>query len=555
MPSAAGRKGKKPAHTAGVPAIRTYKGNGQIQHRDAVSRFRNGRVIPAVVTQDRAHTMDGWQNVLAGFGSHRDKQVRTHFNGAWIILDIELQQMYLSDGLVTRIVDVVADDMTREWIDLEGDPMEASETAKTEMDDVAQVLEDLDAEVAFNMALKWTRLYGGALIVMGVIDGQTPDQPLDLNRIRGMSSLRVVDRVDVQIWNSIFDTDVTSPTFGQPLVYDVIFHVGTTRVEQFVHASRCIPIFGKRVPQNTAYMMNAEHRYWGLSELQFVYDKLRDFGSITSSVVNIVMEFLIGKFTLNGLGDMMAEGNEKAALTRMEIIAMCKSVINAVLLDAGSGQGDGEKFERDAATLTGLPDIMDRFMMIISGVTGIPVTRLFGRSAAGMDATGDNDVRDYFDRVRSEQKTMLKPALRRLLDVIAAWKKIGQPPTVKFNSLQQMTDKEQADISVLEATAAKTKAETDALYITNLVLTPEDVYQRDFADDIDPIREALAGDHEEEEGEDDLSGADLEQPQPPVATKTAPGNVSVRQPMPPSMIPLQEKPTPAVTTEEGGGPA
>jgi phage-related protein (TIGR01555 family) len=212
--------------------------------------------------------------------------------------------------------------------------------------------------------------------------------------------------------------------------------------------------------------MNMEHRYWGLSEIQFVYDKIRDFGSITGSVVNIIMEFLIGKFTLDGLKEMLAEGNEQAVVSRMEIIAMCKSVINSVLL------GQDEKFERDAASVTGIPDIMDRFMMIISGVTGTPVTKLFGRSAAGMDATGENDVSNYYDTIRSKQKTELKPALRKLISMICAWKKIAVPPQVKFNPLQQMDPKEEATIEQLQANTAKLKAEADAVYITNGVLQP-----------------------------------------------------------------------------------
>ena len=467
--------------------IPTYKDSGLIQRRSAASLFRKGQPIPPVITrEDAARQFDGWTNVLAGLGFRMDKSARTQFQNWRLILDPELHQMYMGDGLVTRIIDCVAEDMTREWIDLEGE-LEDEEQEKKDLETVSDVLEELDTEVAFNTALKWKRLYGGALIVMGIIDGKTPDQPVDFARVRGMSGLRVVDRVDVHIWNSIFDTDVMSPTFGQPLVYDVIFHIGVTRVEQFVHASRCIPLFGKRVPQNLAYLMNMEHRYWGLSEVQFVYEKLRDFGSVTGSVVNIIMEFLIGKYTLTGLADMIAEGNEQSAITRMEIISMCKSVINGVLL------GEGETFERDAATVTGIPEIIDRFMMIISGVVGIPVTRLFGRSAAGMDATGDNDMKQYYDRIRSNQKTELKPALRKLIEMICAWKKIKTSPQVKFNKLEQMTEKEEADIKKAEADTEFLKAQTAEKYITNQVLLPTDVYARDFADEIDPLRAAAAG--------------------------------------------------------------
>ena len=260
-------------------AIPTYKGSGHIQHRAALARYNKGQPIPAVITREDASKgrsiTDGWTNVISGLGHRNDKQHRTHFGRFSLILDVELQQMYMGDGLITRIVDCPAEDMTREWIDLEGDE-EDEELAKAQMEAVSEVLEELDTEVAFNTALKWKRLYGGALIVMGILDGKTPDMPVDFNHVRGMSGLRVVDRVDVHIWNSIFDTDVMSPTFGQPLVYDVIFHIGVTRVEQFIHASRCIPLFGKRVPQNLAYLMNMEHRYWGLSEIQFVYDKVRE---------------------------------------------------------------------------------------------------------------------------------------------------------------------------------------------------------------------------------------------------------------------------------------
>lgn len=539
------------ARRQGAIVPRVYKDTGLIQHRDAERIFKAGQTIPTVKTrEDAARTSDGWTNVLAGLGHAQDKAHRTHFGSFRLILDVELQQMYMGDGLVTRIVDCVAEDMTREWIDLEGE-LEDEELEKKQMEAVSEVLEELDTEVAFNTALKWSRLYGGALIVMGILDGKTPDQPVDFNRVRGMSGLRVVDRVDVHIWNSIFDTDVMSPTFGQPLVYDVIFHIGVTRVEQFVHASRCIPLFGKRVPQNLAYLMNMEHRYWGLSEIQFVYEKIRDFGSITGSVVNIVMEFLIGKFTLDGLKEMIADGNEQAVVSRMEIIAMCKSVINSVLL------GENDKFERDAATVTGIPEIIDRFMMMVSGVVGIPVTRLFGRSAAGMDATGENDIKQYYDSVRSKQKVELKPALRKLIEMICAWKKIATPPDIRFNKLQQSTEKEEAEIDKLEADTEFLKAQTAEKYIVNQVLQPADVYARDFADEIDPLRAESAGQMGEGlEGEElNLGEENVEEPQPPVVSKTMPAQTSQRQPLPPSLVPLEQKPTPSVTTEEGGGPA
>ena len=168
---------------------KTYRENGLVLREDAQKLFNKGQPIPQVKVRDDARFLaDGWTNVISGLGHRNDKQHRTHFGAFQLILDVELQQMYMGDGLITRIVDCPAEDMTREWIDLEGDE-EDEELAKEQMEAVSEVLEELDTEVAFNTALKWKRLYGGALIVMGILDGKTPDMPVDFNRIRGMSSL------------------------------------------------------------------------------------------------------------------------------------------------------------------------------------------------------------------------------------------------------------------------------------------------------------------------------------------------------------------------------
>lgn len=499
---------------------------------------------------------DGWTNILAGIGLRGDKRERTYFENWRLIQDPELQTAYLGDGVCTNIVDFPADDQTREWIDLEA-KLDTEEDEEEALDQVKADLDDLDAEVGFNLALKWARLYGGALIVMGIMDGQEPDQPLNIKNIRGISGLRIVDRVDVHIWNSIFDTDIMSPTFGQPLVFDCIFHVGTTRVEQYVHATRCIPVYGRRVPQNVAYLMNMEHRYWGVSEIQFCYEQLRDFGGIRASVSNILYEFIIGKYTIEGLQDMIASGNEAAVKSRINIINASKSVLNAVLL------GTNEKYERDTASLAGIPEVIDRFMMMLSGVCRIPVSRLFGRSAAGMNATGEGDMNNYYDLIRSLQKTQLKPALRKLVDTLRAWRKITVDIEIKFNSLEQMSDKEKAEIEVLKQQAFAAKAQAYSAYIQAGVLDPMWVFDEEFKDQVEArMGEIMAagktpgvGPEPDQGVEASLENEPTEPLQPPVVVKTPPQQIQQRQPMPPSSVPLELHEFQHPVGEEGGGPS
>jgi hypothetical protein len=98
----------------------------------------------------------------------------------------------------------------------------------------------------------------------------------------------------------------------------------------------------------------------------------------------------------------------------------------------------------------------------------------------------------------------------------------------------------------------------DAKYhIQNQVLQPTDVYALDFADEIDPLRAEAAGEMTEglDEEKLNLRNEEAEEPQPPMVSKTMPAQASQWPPMPPRRVRLQQKPTPAVTTEEGGGPA
>ncbi|MFQ8761936.1 MAG: anti-CBASS protein Acb1 family protein [Intestinimonas sp.] len=53
----------------------------------------------------------------------------------------------------------------------------------------------------------------------------------------------------------------------------------------------------------------------------------------------------------------------------------------------------------------------------LSGASRIPVTKLFGRSPAGMNATGESDLRNYYDYVDTLREAKLRPILEKLLPV------------------------------------------------------------------------------------------------------------------------------------------
>ena len=400
---------------------------------------------------------DGWGNVFTGLGGVNDKTSYTKYGSSPIIDDDSLSLIYMGDGLGGRIVDVIADDMTREWIYL-------GEDEEDDMSDSAQLimeeLQRLNAEEAFNLAIKWQRLYGGAIIIVGAMDGQGPDKPLRMQSIKNIEYLKVVDRTNIPITECVFDEEPTSPTFGHILYYKVNYYVGSKVIPMKIHYSRVIPFYNDPIPSKMRGYTDVNLRHWGMSSLQRIYEELRDLGAITQSTVNIMMEFIIGKYKIKHLAEMLASGQEQKVVQRLEVMNRSKSVINAVLL------GEDEEYTRDYATLAGLPEVIDRFMLKLSGSTGIPVTRLFGRSPAGLNATGENDLRNYYDLIEANQRNKLLAPLRLLVSMVSAYKKIADVPDVTFNSLYQLSTEEQAKVDKLDAETDKIKAETENVYVT-----------------------------------------------------------------------------------------
>lgn len=85
-----------------------------------------------------------------------------------------------------------------------------------------------------------------------------------------------------------------------------------------------------------------------------------------------------------------------------------------------------------------------------------------------MNATGDSDIRNYYDRIKAQQEDELRPVLRVLYAVLFR-ASVGECPhdlEIQFNSLWQMSQTEQASIE-------KLRAERDQIYLTHGVIGPD----------------------------------------------------------------------------------
>lgn len=402
---------------------------------------RNVKTASAALARTtRPVVADGLENVVAGLGTERDKRSFTQYGFARHLSRIELENMYRTSWLAKKIVNVVADDMTRAWRrhvfdDESGEMMFA----------VEQVEKALFVRAKINGALRWARLYGGALIVIGV-NGESPAAPLNLDTIR-MGSLRwlhVLDRHRVSA-SGVLTTDLDSPNFGKPEAYTV------AESSVVVHHTRVLRFDGQPLP----YFAWEKNERWGDSELQHLFDSLSNADTSTAAVASMLFEANVDVVKAEGLADLVStRGGEEKLIKRFQTAAVLKSFNRMLLLD---GQ---ESYEKKGNNFSGLDKVMQQFMQDVSGAADIPVTRLYGQVPGGLNASGDSEIRNYYDSIKAKQEAILCPQLD-MLDEILIRSALGRMPDdyrYELGSLWQMSDKEKSEIE-------KNRAERDAKYL------------------------------------------------------------------------------------------
>ncbi len=349
-----------------------------------------------------------------------------------------LDSLYRSDWIVNKIINVVPEDMTKNWVDLtcQVNPDQDNELKRQERKThiKSQVLE----------GLKWGRLYGGAAGIM-VIDGQEDmlDQPLDLDMVvpDSFRGLLIADR-----WNGVYPsgeivTDMRDPDFGLPMYYTF----GTDQ-QNFVqgvqvHHSRVLRFTGRTLP----YMEKLNECYWGMSEVEHVYEELNKRNTVSANIAQLIFSAHLRILKMEDLGQLLAMGDEQSQRDLYATLHAQNMLMNSMSLQVLSKDDDFQTFDY---SFSGLSDIYEQFMMDIAGATEIPATKLFGRAPAGMNATGESDLRNYYDMVKQNQEATLRPILEKLYPVIclSAWGAVPDDLDFTFKPIRDTSDEERASL-------------------------------------------------------------------------------------------------------------
>lgn len=431
-------------------------------------RFTSGRLDVNKryinLSDDPSVRSDGWMNVLNGLGQRgRDKTTGILFRACPCFGPAELDELYRSDGLSKRIIDIVPAEMLRQGWEIDGDPE----------GEILGKFEELDVNCKLNQLIQWSRLYGGALCVMGIADGRPLNEPVNVENIKSINWLRVYDRWQIIINYDYLNLDLNDENYGLPDYYQVTdVRTGAVFV---VHSSRVLRMDWGELPPRLKYW----NQGWGDSIMVSIYNELKNYGAAFANTAAIMQDFVNGVLKIPGLSNTFAQScnqSDQELMKRLDFANLSKGVTNMMVLDGE------EIYEKLSTNVAGISELLDRFMLAVSSVTGIPITLLFGRAPAGLNATGEADIRNFYDLVKQYQETKLKPVLEKLVYYLF---KAEYGPTngvepdnwsIQFTPLWQNTEEQ-------EAVMRRTVAETDRIYLETGVLDPNEVAISRFGGD------------------------------------------------------------------------
>ena len=419
-------------------------------------------------TPTLAHRLDDLVNTLTGMGSTaKDKRLSVTYAADTLTQD-QLEEWYRGNDLAASVVEVPVEEMFRRGFDLFLGDDEARQ--KTAMD-VMSMLDERGFLDRLQEGFNFKRAYGGAGILLGADDGQALEQPLNESAIRSFEWMSTLTPAELRpiLWND----DVTSPRYGEVELYELIAQrtqgqlVAINQKRPQVHHSRIIRLDGIRVSRRQR--RSADGMGWGDSVLVRCYSVIRDYTAGWQGAATMLQHFAQSWMKLKGLSELLEEeDSSRALISRATAISMARNIANTVIMDAEEEMGV------ISTPLSGYPEMMQQFAIRLAAAARIPVTLLMGQSPAGLNATGESDVRNFYAHIARLQQKELRPALNRVLQLLflsADGPKAGVEPNsweVRFKPLWELTELQRAELMGKVAAA-------DAAYIASGVLMPEEV--------------------------------------------------------------------------------
>ncbi|MDE7063860.1 MAG: DUF1073 domain-containing protein, partial [Desulfovibrionaceae bacterium] len=412
--------------------------------------------------------MDG---ALADAGVY--EVIRDGFDGAdfWPrFMGYGALQNIAQDGLIRACVETVADDMTRAWIELkrQGEARDRNSTPTAELAELARAAEKARLQAVFHEAAELVGYEGGAFVFIDT--GARPEDlaaPLNISpysaELRKGAPLRFTVVDPVNVFPGDYDSlSPLSPHYFRPRWWWVL--------GRRVHASRLIRMVANEVP----VLVRPAYNFFGIPQAQILWDYVRHFQECREASARLLTKFSLTVLKTD-MQSVFQSGETLAKFdARLRFLARNRSNDGVLAVDR-----DSEDVIKLETPLSGVTDIVRQSLEILAAMNRTPAVKLLGISPSGFNATGESDIRNYYDHIGSQQEKVLRPGIQTALECLQLHVRGDIDPGLTFD-FAPLGEEDRAALAMQQ----KTRADTIAVYLDRDVISVEEA-RKALADDPD----------------------------------------------------------------------
>lgn len=325
-------------------------------------------------------------------------QVDTIFkNNRWYLISNMrqvLSEIYVEHGIIQTVVNVPVDDALRGGVLIKSKQLEPEQIEEL----CADMEEQNDLQVVAHTNY-WNRLFGGAGTM--VITDQDPKTPLDIESIREGEPLEFRD---VDMWELFWTKQNTAD-------YAAAIDQNDFNVEFYdyygkkVHHSRVFKLKGLKAPS----FIRPRLRGWGISVVECLVNCLNQYLKSNNLIFEVLDEFKVDVYKIKNLSNTLLSANGETQIQRrVQLANQQKNYQNAITMD---GEDD---FIQKELSFAGIAETMQGIRMQIASDLRMPLTKVFGISAAGF-SSGEDDIENYNSMIES---SIRQPAKFHILKIV-----------------------------------------------------------------------------------------------------------------------------------------
>lgn len=335
-------------------------------------------------------------------------------------------QQIAQQGLIRACIQTVSDDLSRKWIKIDG----CDDPHKLEI--IENELKKLHIKDLFHKAVTTTGYMGGAFIFIdtGEDDLTLPLAINDLSaELKEGSKVKfvVVDPVNV----SPIEYNCINPLrddYMQPRMWQVL--------GKRVHASRLLPFVENQPPM----LLKPNYNFLGIPQAQILWDYVMHFNQTRASTARLLekISLLVVQTDMDAV--LSDEHGIELFDAKMEFLERYRNNDSVFVCDKES-----EGVMNVQTTIAGCTDVVRQSLELIACINRTPAVKLLGISPSGFNATGESDLKNYYDYISSKQE-LYREQIQTIINVIqlCEFGNIDPAITFKFEPLNEENKASQA---------------------------------------------------------------------------------------------------------------